>query len=205
MLYLLRRIPRTLDNISHYFYMYWNPIKFRLVGIKCGKGLIALNMIYIDIRPGARVSIGDNFCFTSGNNINPLCRNIRGGMVALRDAEIVIGNNYGLSSTSIWAHKKITIGNNVKIGGNVTMTDSDSHSLDYQLRRTGADGKDAKTAEIVIGDDVLIGTGCIILKGVHIGPRSVIGAGSVVVGEIPADCIAAGNPCKVIRFLNQNK
>ena len=57
--------------------------------------------------------------------------------------------------------------------------------------------------EIVIEDDVLIGMNSIILKGVHIGARSVIGAGSVVTKDIPADCIAAGNPAHVIKMINQ--
>ena len=48
---------------------------------------------------------------------------------------------------------------------------------------------------------MLIGAHAIILKGSHIGARSVIGAGSVVSGNIPADCIAAGNPCKMIKNL----
>ncbi len=56
--------------------------------------------------------------------------------------------------------------------------------------------------EIVIEDDVLIGMNSIILKGVHIGARSVIGAGSVVTKDIPADCIAAGNPARVIKIIN---
>lgn len=59
--------------------------------------------------------------------------------------------------------------------------------------------KNCKSKPIVIEDDVLIGTGSYILKGVHIGARTVIGAGSVVTKDIPADCIAAGNPCKVIK------
>lgn len=51
----------------------------------------------------------------------------------------------------------------------------------------------------MIGDDVFIGTNCIILKGVTIGARSIIAAGSVVTKSIPADCIAGGNPAKIIR------
>lgn len=62
----------------------------------------------------------------------------------------------------------------------------------------------AKSKPIVIEDDVMIGTRCIILKGVTIGARSVIGSGSVVTKSIPADSIAAGNPCRVIRA-NINK
>lgn len=61
------------------------------------------------------------------------------------------------------------------------------------------DSRYARSAPIVIEDDVLIGTGCIVLKGVTIGARSVIGAGSVVTRSIPEDSIAAGNPCKVIQ------
>ena len=56
---------------------------------------------------------------------------------------------------------------------------------------------------IVIEDDVMIGTRCIILKGVTIGARSVIAAGSIVTKSIPADCIAGGNPAKVIKTLEQ--
>lgn len=56
----------------------------------------------------------------------------------------------------------------------------------------------------MIEDDVLIGTRCIIFKGVTIGARSVIGSGSVVTKSMPSDCIAAGNPCKVIKFTNHD-
>jgi len=56
--------------------------------------------------------------------------------------------------------------------------------------------------EIIIDDDVLVGANTIILKGVHIGARSVIGAGSVVTKDIPEDSIVAGNPAKVIKKIN---
>ena len=75
-------------------------------------------------------------------------------------------------------------------------------SSNEQIDKISKDILTAKTAPIVIEDDVLIGTRCIVLKGVTIGARSIIGSGSVVTKSIPADCIAAGNPCKVIRFIN---
>jgi len=59
----------------------------------------------------------------------------------------------------------------------------------------------ASPAPVVIEDEVFIGTSCLILKGVTIGRRSVIGAGSVVSKCIPAGVIAAGNPAKVVREL----
>lgn len=64
---------------------------------------------------------------------------------------------------------------------------------------TSIDSATANSAPIIIEDDVMIGTRCIILKGVIIGARSIIAAGSVVTKSIPADCIAAGNPAKVIK------
>lgn len=114
----------------------------------------------------------------------------------------MIGNNVGISSSVIWAHNSITIGNHVNIGANVIVMDSDAHSLNYLDRRNiSLDQQKKKNKPIVIDDDVLIGANSIILKGVHIGSLSVIGAGSVVTGNIPAHCVAAGNPAKVIKFL----
>ena len=86
--------------------------------------------------------------------------------------------------------------------------DTNAHQLDYLARRgqKSINKEDKATivqcAPIVIENDVWIGANCIVLKGVTIGARSVIGAGSLVTKSIPADCIAAGNPCKVIRRLS---
>lgn len=83
--------------------------------------------------------------------------------------------------------------------------DSDAHSLSYIDRRESVqDMENRIDREIVIGDDVLIGANSIILKGVHIGARSVIGAGSVVTKDVPKDCIVAGNPAKAIKGLKES-
>ena len=83
--------------------------------------------------------------------------------------------------------------------------DTDAHSLNYVDRRDGdVDMANRVDRPIVIDDDVLVGAFAIILKGVTIGARSVIGAGSVVTKDIPADCVAAGNPAKVIKQLRQD-
>jgi maltose O-acetyltransferase len=68
------------------------------------------------------------------------------------------------------------------------------HPLDADLRRTHEYGK-----PIEIGSDVWVGGGALILAGVNIGDRAVIGAGSVVTRNIPESVFAAGNPCRVIR------
>lgn len=59
------------------------------------------------------------------------------------------------------------------------------------------------SAPVTIEDDVFIGMNCVILKGVTIGARSIIAAGSVVTKSIPADCVAGGNPAKVIKRLSK--
>lgn len=107
-------------------------------------------------------------------------------------ATIVIGENCGFSGTVIASAISIKLGNNIKCGANTLITDSDWHSDDY---RSGLD------KEIIIEDNVWLGYGVKILKGVHIGKNSMIGAGSIVTHNIPANVIAAGNPCKVIRNL----
>lgn len=90
----------------------------------------------------------------------------------------------------------------LKSGGAVFL-DSDAHSLNYKHRQNLEDDKrDRRDAEIVVEDDVLIGAFVTVLKGVTIGARSVIGANSVVTKSIPADCIAVGNPCRVIKTIN---
>ena len=81
--------------------------------------------------------------------------------------------------------------------------DTDCHCVNYLSRRDPKiDGPQCGSSPIVIEDDAFIGMNCIILKGVTIGSRSIIAAGSVVTRSIPADCIAGGNPARVIRNLN---
>lgn len=197
-------IGRAIKKI---FYLRYNQFKFRISGVKFGKNLCAINKTYLKMEQNSSITIGYNCTITSGDGFNPLCRNLRAMIFADRGAKITIGNNVGMSSPCIWAKTSITIGNHVKVGGDCIILDTDCHNLDWRIRRSkevdgckrSIDSATAKSAPIVIEDDVLIGTRCIILKGVTIGARSVIAAGSVVTKSIPADCIAGGNPARVIK------
>lgn len=91
----------------------------------------------------------------------------------------------------------ITVGNNVMIGPNVTICTA-AHPIDPEMRREALQ----YNVPVVIGNNVWIGAGCIILPGVTIGENSVIGAGSVVTKEIPANVVAVGSPCRVMRAIS---
>lgn len=205
-IYKFIQLPRKIRRI---YYKYWNRIIFRINKVEFGRNMQIYNKFYLMKHPTANICIGDNFVFTSGEAFNPLCRNIRGCIYAYRNSIINIGNNVGISSACLWAKEKIQIGNNVKIGGDCILMDTDAHSLNFHIRNSQKTNEQGETIDtilanskpIIIEDDVLIGTRCIILKGVTIGARSIIGSGSIVTKDVPSDCIAAGNPCKVIKYI----
>jgi maltose O-acetyltransferase len=94
----------------------------------------------------------------------------------------------------------ITIGSRTLFGPNVQLYTA-THPIDYKERATGLE----YAKPIKIGEDVWIGGSVVVCPGVTIGDRSVIGAGSVVTKDIPGDVFAAGNPCRVIRALDQSR
>ena len=113
-------------------------------------------------------------------------------------AEISIGSrNFVNNNVVIASMQRISIGNDCLIGDSVSITDCDFHELDPKTRRRSQ----GVSKEVVIENNVWLGSGVSVLKGVSIGENSVIGARSVVVKSIPANCIAAGNPARMIRGL----
>ena len=203
---LFRLIPKTKNVI----YKYYNRLFFKMIGVRYGRNMLINDKVYIHGK--GHIEIGDDFICFSGNNTNPICRNIRGSLyVPYRDSRIVIGNRVGMSSPCIWANELVTIGNDVNIGGECLIMDTDAHPHDFNQRRmvyrleVGEEvyNKTIPTSPVVIDDDVWIGARSTILKGVHIGARSIIAAGSVVTKDIPSDCIAAGTPCRVVRKLQK--
>jgi len=93
----------------------------------------------------------------------------------------------------------VYIGEHVMIAPNVTIT-ATGHPVDSNLRRPGTQF----SIPVRIGNDVWIGSSVVILPGVTIGDRSVIGAGSVVTRDIPDNVIAVGNPCRVLRNIDEH-
>ena len=125
---------------------------------------------------------------------------------------IHIGKNFFSNNNCVMMdNAEIRIGDNVMLAPNVTIT-TVNHPLVADERRVfstkdsfhpSKKGNWETIAPITIGDDVWIGSGCIILPGVTIGSGTTIGAGSVVTKDIPANVFACGVPCKVVREITE--
>ncbi|SNR23869.1 sugar O-acetyltransferase [Blastococcus mobilis] len=102
--------------------------------------------------------------------------------------------NFGLVALDVAA---ITIGDDVQIGPNVQLL-TPTHPVDPEPRRE----KWEAARPIVIGDNVWLGGGAVVLAGVTIGENTVVGAGAVVTRDLPANVVAVGNPARVVRSLD---
>lgn len=148
-----------------------------------------------------------------GNNVTLNCRkmsNLAGIsqptiLQCINEGQISLGDGSGLSAAILSSRSHISLGQRCNLGVNARVYDHDFHSLDHSHRTDRrTDQMHTKSAPIEIGDDVLVGANVIILKGVSIGPRSLVAAGSVVTkGAYPGDSLIGGNPAKVIRQLGK--
>lgn len=154
--------------------------------------------------PGSQINLGKGVINSSfeSNNIGLWQRC---GIIAKNGGRIEIGDNFGISGSTIYSIASITIGKNFLLGGNCKIIDNDFHPINPEARRIGKSGDEQiNKAPIIIGDDCFIGMNSIILKGTILGNNVVVGAGSVVHGTFPDNCLIAGNPAKIIRRTNEN-
>lgn len=114
------------------------------------------------------------------------------------DSEIIIGDANAFSNgVSLVANQRIEIGDRCQIGDLVAIYDCDFHEIAPTTRNRSA----GLTSSVRIGNNVWLGSRVMVLKGVSIGDNSVIAAMSVVTKSVPPNCVAAGNPAKVIRVI----
>ena len=174
------------------------------LGCRYGKNLHVDGKLIIRIHRRGAIRLGENVGIHSRFMSNPAGMTNPTVFHCIGEGSITFGDNSGCSAAVISSRSRIDIGNNVNIGANVRIFDHDFHALDFFARRdAGADRASCRTAPVVIGNDVFIGTNAIILKGVTVGDRSVIGAGAVVsLKEIPPDSLVIGNPAKAVKNLS---
>jgi acetyltransferase-like isoleucine patch superfamily enzyme len=175
-------------------------LRFFLAGVPWGKGWRLYGVPIIQRHRRSVMTFGPGLQLRSLTRSNPLGINHHVLLATIREGAVLeVGENFAMSGGSICAAGHVSIGNNVAIGANTTIVDTDFHPLDPQKRR------EARAAgailPVIIEDDVFIGMNCLVLKGVTIGRRSVIGAGSVVNKSVPPGVVAAGNPARVVREL----
>lgn len=189
MRFLLQKL-RTLIKIIHLFRIrrkYYSEIR-RTGGYVQTKGLM--------------FDVYGSFIFGNNLIINTIGVDIftNSHIVVCQNAILSIGSNSGITSTAIYCAEKIEIGNYVNIGAGCLVMDTNFHSTNWEIRMDREkDIINAKTAPVKIDDFVFIGARSIICKGVHIGEKSLVAAGSVVVKDIPAGELWGGNPAKFIK------
>jgi len=171
----------------------WVEPVLRSVAERVGGSMRADNLPYI--RGTGRLIVGDNVNL-SGRSCFYFMNNMPEKPVIEVGNNVFVGNGCTFS-----AAKEIVIGNHVLISAGVRIHDNDGHPLDAAKRMAG-DGIEADDVKPVrINDGVWIGAQAIILKGVTIGQNAVVGAGSVVLSDVPASSVVAGNPAMVVKTL----
>ena len=193
---------KHIYSIIYLWYRFLNQPSILFCGVSVGKNVHFRGKVFFKNARGSRgaIVIGDNVNINSSLAADPIGGDTRTILYTRNKGKIIIEEGVGLSNSTLVSDASITIGAYTNIGGGTKIYDTDFHSLNPDVRLNG--DTDIKSNPVCIGSRVFIGGHSIILKGVTIGARSVIGAGSVVTKDIPSDCIAAGNPCKVIRMTN---
>ncbi len=195
---IIRKLLTVWDVISNTVARYL----LRSAGVMVGNNVKCYGMPSLTLHKGSTVIIGDNVTLRSRCRGNAIGINHAIVFTTLsEEARIEIGKDVGVSGGAICAKSLVSIGAGTLLGANMVIADNDMHPIDPVKREKG-DRSDFPVKEVRIGRNVWIGADVFICKGVTVGDNTVIGAKSVVVKSIPANCIAAGNPATVIKKLS---
>lgn len=182
-----------IERLLKLIYKIYNVYSLKKQDVFYGQNLCIHGKIYIM----GKVEIGNNVSINSGYKYNPIGGQGRTLLITHRQGWIVIGNNVGISNSAIVAVERVEIHDDVRIGGSCKIYDNDFHSLNFEYRMARLDTH-IRSSPVIIKRGAFVGAHSIILKGVTIGERSVIGAGSVVTKSIPNGEMWAGNPARYI-------
>lgn len=186
-------LTRTILLYIEYLFLkfkYWKKVKFN--GFTICHTFANSEIVFSGNKDGLFTTINSS---TFSNMVGLYQRTI---IVARYGGKVSIGSGCGISGSTIYAMKEITIGDNVLIGGNCKIIDNDFHPLQAS-QRIAQKVEDIKKRPIIIGDGCFIGANSIILKGTTLGKNCVVGAGSIVSGSFPDNVIIAGNPAMIIK------
>lgn len=182
---------------------FWTIVAYarlRAHGATIGPGFRVRGPLLLHCHRTATIRIGRDCRIQSGFAGNPVGGASRMAFWIGAGGVLTLGDRVGLSKSTIVCMRSVTIGNEVFLGGDSKVYDTDFHSLDPDTRsKPGNQG--VRTAPVTIGSRVFVGGHCIILKGATVGEGSVIGAGSVVRGLVGTRELWAGNPARLLRSL----
>ncbi len=173
---------------------------FRINMVSYGKGF-STNGIPRIVNQGGTIVLGMNFRLNNGFTNNVIGRTLPCVFTVSRDAELKIGSNVGISHSAIICQKSVTIGDNVMIGANCAIYDTDFHPLRREDRIQGS--VPPARRPVRIGDNAFIGAHTTILKGTRIGENSIIASCSLVSGRVPANQVWGGNPAQFLFALTK--
>ncbi len=197
--YFWYHVTLNLQKINRIFSSFIFLFLCFIKDVKTGKHLKLNGIPSISRFPMSKISLGNDCTINSSYNSTGMGIYKRSRIVTVEKfAKILIGNNVGLSGATILSASNITIEDNVIIGAHSIIMDTDRHNINARQRLTGK----AASSPVLIKKGSWIGMNSTILKGVTIGENVIIGANSLVTRDIPDNVIAGGNPCKIIKNLN---
>lgn len=177
---------------------------FFILDIYFRKGHVGKNCRYrgkVVLHGRGHIEIGDNLTINSGVHSSPISQGLLTSIFAGKNGNLLIANSIGISYAVIYCDDQIVIEDDVMIGAGCKIMDTDFHPIEYAIRMQVP--LLANTGKILIKRGAFIGSSSIILKGIEIGEKSVIGAGSVVTQNIPSNEVWAGNPARFIKKIIQ--
>ena len=199
-------IKKIVKNSLGFPSKIYHKFLFYFCNVQAGKNINIRGRLYI--KNSGEVIIEDNVRINSSSTSNPIGSGDRTYFQVLPNAKLTIGANTGISNTAFTCMQSISIGKNVIIGAGCKIYDTDFHPIYFEDRLDPLKKDNLEYishAPIKIHNDVFIGAGSFILKGVEIGKGSVVGAGSVVTKSIPTMEIWGGNPAKKIGDIENKK
>ena len=172
-------------------------LEARLKGVQVGRGVIMMGRPLISVAKGSRFQLGDQVRINNSLRANPLgCFQPSVLRTLCPEAELILETNTGISGCVLCAARSIRIGEGTIIGSGALLIDNDFHQPSGQWGWCNAPEVGARP--IRVGRGAFIGARAIVLKGVTIGDRAVVGAGAVVTQDVPSSCLAVGNPARIL-------
>lgn len=192
------QLLRFLNGVRRAFLNRLWLTEARWIGVELGRGVSLNGRPYLKLAPGSQIALGDRVCLNSSLRSNPIGCSHPVTLRTMRpDAEIILHEGVGLSGAAVCAAIRVVIGQGTFVGADAYIFDNDFHAPLGEFNWSAAPAPE-NPRPVMIGRGVFIGARAIILKGVTIGDRAMVGAGAVVTHDVPAGHLAVGNPARIL-------